>query len=643
MTRFLYSSFMFLFSLILISQEGITPLSGNLNYVYKDLSLTPENKVELNQHRPGSLLIPFRDDFYYACTAQYASKSLWRSDSSVYVNTGYPVAPPSIGVATFDGLNKHGYPYLPTLQNLGLSFPADTLCSNPINLFTTATSQTLLPTDKIALSFYYQARGFGEPPEQNDSLILDLYKPRQDSWNSRVWFTKGSSNPNLNDTTFKRVFVWLKDTAYLHDGFKFQFRNSATGAGDFDHYHLDYVYLNQGRDSISDTIYDDLTFGHIPTPFLKDYSAMPYQQYDPSEMAINNWVQLKNNYYQARNFYYEHKIYKESTGLQQYAYSAASSNIPPFKYNGYYNNPPFSNPVSQPTFTYKFPLMTDSTDFKIKHYLYRSGTTTDFFIENDTVIQRHKFRNYYAYDDGSAEGGYYVTGVNAKVALKFRVNKPDTLRAVRIYFDPAPLGSTEKYYFKIKIWYDGLGTPGVELAKKDTAYYPIFYKHGYKEVPEYVLPMPLPLDRGTYYIGFQQQVSTGLVVGFDKNYDSHTNLFYDSGSGWTPSSIRGSLMLHPVFGSLIPHPMSVGENSIRIHPFYSVYPNPSNEKFAIRSLKQSNASFELINELGQIVLQGPIQSLDFEIETHSIHSGMYVLIVKENGLPVEQQKIIIQK
>lgn len=643
MTRFLYSSFILFSSLVMFSQEGVKPLNCNMNYIYKDLSqcLSQNSENESEKKRPTSLYLPFLDDFYYAGTTQYPSKKWWRSDSSTYANTGYAIAPPSIGVATFDGLNKHGYPHLPTLTNLSLSFPADTLRTNSINLFTTASSQTLLPTDKIGLSFYYQARGYGEPPEQNDSLILDLYKPNQNKWVSRVWFSKGSANPNINDTAFKRVFIWIKDTAYLRDGFRFQFRNTATGAGDFDHWHLDYVYLNQGRDSIADTTYNDVTFAHVPTSFLKDYSSMPFQQYLQSDMATNNSVMLKNNYTYSLNIYYENKVYKEGLTNQQYFYTAASANIPPFKYYGYFNNQAFSNPAS--FYTYKFPLMSDSTDFKIKHYVYRNGPNTDFIVENDTVIQRHKFRNFFAYDDGSAEGGYYVTGVNGRMALRFRTNVTDTLRAVRIYFDPAPLGSNDKFYFRIKIWSDGAGQPGNEIPQKDTLYYPFYSKIGYKEVPEYELPSPILLGAGTYYIGIQQQLSTGLVVGFDKNYDSHTKLFYDSGSGWAGSSIRGSLMLRPVFGAALPHLMGVNEQTLTVNTSYHIYPNPSNESFAIRSEKYANASFHLVNELGQTLLEGKIESLDFLIETHDIHSGMYLLIVKENGIPVQQQKIIIQK
>ena len=162
-----------------MAQEFLKPLNSNLNYLYSEL-LPPSINNYLQPNKKNqivSLSIPFLDDFYYANSNNYPNQLLWQ-DSSTYVNIGYPIAPPSFGVATFDGLNKFGYPYLPSLNNLNLTFPADTLESQPINLYQTA-NQILLPSDSIALSFYYQARGNGDPPELKDSLILDFYQPNK--------------------------------------------------------------------------------------------------------------------------------------------------------------------------------------------------------------------------------------------------------------------------------------------------------------------------------------------------------------------------------------------------------------------------------------------------------------------------------
>jgi hypothetical protein len=95
------------------------------------------------------------------------------------------------------------------LVNFATSQPADALTSKDINL-------TFLPSDSIALTFYYQARGNGDSPEITDSLLLDYYKPKQNKW-QKVWYQRGNANSSTNDTVFKRGFIRVIDTAFLHE------------------------------------------------------------------------------------------------------------------------------------------------------------------------------------------------------------------------------------------------------------------------------------------------------------------------------------------------------------------------------------------------------------------------------------------
>ncbi|MGV2480783.1 UNVERIFIED_CONTAM: hypothetical protein IGO34_28745, partial [Salmonella enterica subsp. enterica serovar Weltevreden] len=91
---------------------------------------------------------------------------------NVYINHTSPIAPLSIGVATFDGLNKKGYPYNLTAP-VSSSALADKLTSRPINL-KSKRGVAYQPSDSIYISFYYQAEGRGDSPEPNDSLSLDF-------------------------------------------------------------------------------------------------------------------------------------------------------------------------------------------------------------------------------------------------------------------------------------------------------------------------------------------------------------------------------------------------------------------------------------------------------------------------------------
>jgi hypothetical protein len=552
------------------------------------------------------------------------------------VNTGFPIAPPSIGVATFDGLNKNGYPYNPTLANLQLSYKADTLTSRPINLKVTATSQTLQPTDNVALSFYYQIGGRGDYPESSDSLVLDFYNPTQRSWSNAVWSKAGPNNPNYNDTIFKRVFLWIKNTDFLKDSFQFRFRNYATTNGDFDHWNIDYIYLDKNRDSILDTAYYDIAFAGMPGPFLKNYSAMPHEQYTPGEMASNASVRIRNNYFQSVSFSYNYNMLYDKTNNLVSSY-VDNYTVAPFNSSGYVNIQTISNPQIGKAFS----NVDQNLDFPIRHAVSLAGGSGQFFDGNDTLIQYQRLRNYYAFDDGAAEAGYYILGTGGKMAVKIYLNNPDEILGARIYF--ANVGNISlTQSFSLCVWASTGFSPG-NLILSDT--FQVKYKnYGFKEVPEYTLRVPQSLrtlQPGTYFVGFKQGVQSGINVGLDLNYDHHNSLYFDSGSGWTQSQIYGSVMIQPVFGSWNGIPMAIEESTIGEPKNSAVYPNPANDYLIIQTPHSKNAVLQVYNATGACVLQEPMPSEKHTAIISSLPDGVYFLRINDNGNTVYQQKIII--
>jgi hypothetical protein len=632
--------FLFFTCILFISpfraQEGLRRLQGNPAYIYAPpahrLTAPSPEKAKASG---TSLFIPFKEDFYYAPLYNYPTQRLW-TDSSVYVNVGFGRTPLSIGVATFDGLNKHGYPYQPNLANMLSSNPSDTLTSQPINLFVTASSQTLLPTSNVGISFYYQPQGNGDFTEANDSLILDFYNPTQGKWVSRVWYKKGNSPA---DSIFRRGFVWIRNPDYLKDGFQFRFRNTATNAGDFDHWNLDYIYLDQGRDSVVETNYDDIAFSHVPSPFLKDYSTMPYNQYVFSEMDTMISVRIRNNSQAADpiNMQYAHYLYDTAHVLLD-QYQGGPDQLQSFSVIGYSK----INAHRRPRIKYTFKLMTDSTDLEVYHILSRTSTsvTQDFFPNNDTLVQKQNFRNYFAFDDGSAEAGYYIVGNKGKVAQRIRLNKTDTLRALRIYFDPVgSLSTAQNYQFRICVWKDNSGAPGT-LILRDSAMKQSYLSTGFRSVPEYALTSPMVLETGTYFIGIEQQVDKSLTIGFDRNYDFHNFLYFNSGTGWKPSTIPGSLMIHSVFGKYVPPPLSIHKD-FRL-PLLQVYPNPASSELHIRVDRLSATAFAIYDLFGRKVMEQPMYETFVTVPTQDLATGVYVLVLTNNGQAVRREKIVIE-
>ena len=79
------------------AQEQLHPLSGNINLPEIKSQPSKANKTTIT----GSIYLPFFDDFSYAYKSPYPSANNW-VDSNTYVNTGFAIAPISLGVATFD-------------------------------------------------------------------------------------------------------------------------------------------------------------------------------------------------------------------------------------------------------------------------------------------------------------------------------------------------------------------------------------------------------------------------------------------------------------------------------------------------------------------------------------------------------------
>lgn len=625
-----------MFTLFFKAQEGTRPLNGNLNYIYPNLNYFGKTTSTLYAAKTntGNLSIPFFDDFYYATSTNYASQGLWM-DSTVYINSGMPKAPLSIGVATFDGLNKRGYPYNPNQAFTATQAnPADTLTSQPINLYT-SNSLTLQPSDSVALIFYYQLTGHGDSPEVQDSLMVDMYQFAQGKWKNRVWALRGNTNPNNNDTVFKRAFVWITDTSLFHDGFKFRFRNKASTNGNFDNWHVDYVYLDKNRSMLGDTLWNDLALGYVPSPLLKNYSAMPWQHYQESERATYYSNYIRYNGTSTVNTTYGHKIY-DKNNVEVSSETFGASNLPPFRTGGWQHNPVHA----LPSISYTFPTMTDSADFTIKHFM--NSIPGDISVGNDTVTRKQAFKNYFAYDDGSCETGYYVMGTGGRMAYKYVLNTVDTLRAMRIYFDPVgSLGLAESSYkLKINVFNDGGSGPGNNKLFTSDSIYPKYSQNGHNAFYEYKLSTPYVMGQGTYYIGFQQFVAAGVTIGFDRNYDFSKNLYYDSGSGWTQSSVKGSVMMRPVFGKKIDPPVGVKEMGFSQLQDVLVYPNPTSGEVYIEKNIASN--YTIYNMSGSIVKQGAIQEVKTRIDCENLSNGIYILMLSSQNKVSYRQKLMIQ-
>ncbi|NOY36502.1 MAG: T9SS type A sorting domain-containing protein [Chlorobi bacterium] len=565
-----------------------------------------------------TLPLPFFDDF--SRNTIFPNPALW-TDKQAYVNFSYGIDPVSIGVATLDAIDETGAIYTNAST---LTFEADHLTSLPIDL-------DYVPEDGIFFSFFYQPQGIADPPEEGDSLVLLFYAPLQQHWDT-VWHHHGETL-----TPFKEVILPVNDTAFLHKGFRFRFVNFASltrndadpgAVANCDHWNIDYVFLDKNRFA-SDTLPRDVAFTQPLHSLLKTYEAMPWKHFRAtflSEMGSFFPITYRNNDSIIRNVTREFRITNLYTGQTVHSFTGGASNAP-----------------ADSTITYKAPLIytfntpgTDSALFELKSFL-----ITDAFDPkiNDTIIRHQVFGKEFAYDDGSAEAGYGLNGngnEHASLAYQFYAYIPDTLQAVRIWFNHSK-DDANLVYFNLMVWNDSAGIPGAVLYKQEG------------EIP--VLSggnagfVTFPLDtiliaEGKFYIGWEQVTSTFLNVGFDLNLDHHNRAYIQNAGQWGESSIPGTIMIRPVFGSnlvvKIPYQSFAQQNWV-------VYPNPADRYIRIRpdreNITRGNLRITLFSLTGKIALTSFFAGDPLNVT--GLPDGIYLMTLSNGNQRLFQSKIVI--
>ncbi|HLP19641.1 MAG TPA: hypothetical protein VK174_05040, partial [Chitinophagales bacterium] len=254
--------------------------------------------------RIDSVQVPPDETIYYAPVIYFAADEADKKwfDSYAYVNNTYPINPPTIGVATLDGLNEYGLPYNnSTNQTYGT---ADYLTSKPINL------AGITGADSVYLSFFYEARGLGDYPDRLDSLLVD-FLDIAGIWHT-VWSDTGYTTIGQASQKFKEVLIQVPDlpiaNSYFHNVFQFRFRNKASLYGNNDHWHIDYVVLDKNRSAV-DTIIQDIAFVYPLPTMLKNFTLMPADQFNPATdlrdsiiISVHNMDPNANNNPPATNF-----------------------------------------------------------------------------------------------------------------------------------------------------------------------------------------------------------------------------------------------------------------------------------------------------------------------------------------------------
>ncbi|MBR4146883.1 MAG: T9SS type A sorting domain-containing protein [Bacteroidales bacterium] len=578
-----------------------------------------------------ALTLPFYDDFSNSCV--YPDSTKW-TDRDVFVNQGFPLNPVTRNAATLDVLDASGCVYPYAISN---PFIAEHLTSAPIRLDSVFNPEprALSPIDSLYFSFFYQPQGNGNPPESQDSLVLEFGVPSEidTSW-YHVWSTPGQTLAQFlqeNDSNyFKQVMIPITDSRFFIPNFLFRFYNYAsianqsqpTNRGNEDNWNIDVVYLNQGR-SYNDGSYPKISFtGPIPS-FLKRYQSMPYKHYraNPNASITEEYeLQLSNLDNQTHTIRHRYTV-DQVNGNQSYSYpSTFPSTLEPQTYNQTKNA--F---VSQ---LFSMDYDRDSTSYIIRHYISDSTCNPPMV---DSMVYRQGFYNYFAYDDGIPEMGYGVEPSSGAFAVQFELAEMDTLRGVQILFNHTLKDANNKY-FDIVVWKDNNGKPGDEvyrLSGRKPKWDEQLYKFAY-----YQFDQRIRLN-GVFYVGIVQQNSGLINVGFDTSNDNSQYNYFNVTGSWQNSTKPGSIMIRPVVGA----GYYIGVSEDQVDNQISIYPNPATSTIHIEGIVHGS-SITMYDLTGRVVVQRPYSN---EISIEHLHNGLYFLNVTTADGVVIGKKIMVNR
>jgi hypothetical protein len=595
------------------AQEVVTGLwSNNL--------LTRSGNRKAKNYAPilsDPIELPFFDDF--SGKSYFPDPGKWLDDW-VFINNTYSDKQITSGIATFDALDNNGRLY-ETASAYG--FKSDQLTSQPVNL-------SYSPADNVWLSFFYQAGGLGDSPEPNDSLTLQFLAPDENKWYS-VWKANGTT-----DQIFKPAILRISDARFLKTGFQFRFTNYATLSPNqndpsivfnCDQWNVDYVLIDKNRNS-GDTIFSDVAFTLPIRSVLKNHEAMPWKQYrevELQEMGSSIPIHYRNNDTITRNVTRSIEIWDVYDNSLSYFLSAGASNINPLTSVTYNANIIYSfNSINNDSALFRITavLKTDESDRK----------------ENDTMVYYQTFKNYFAFDDGTAEAGYGINGLgsrNAMFAYRFRSFIADTLRAITICFNDS-YTDANKRAFDLMVWDDNNGVPGNVLYTQEE----VMVEQGQNINGFYTYKMPdkVPVEN-IFYVGWRQRSESFLNAGLDVNTPHEGKQFYWLNGQWQQSQQVGTVMIHPVVGDAL-KVTSIDDVIYKDKNLIRIWPNPASESITIdaEELLLSGDAYVTIMDLYGRELRKTV--LTERIDISSLSAGVYIITISLNGKPAAYSRLI---
>ena len=627
--------------------------------------------VQIKKHHASArtkqtvpLVLPFFDDFSKPLdSSSYADTTLWESSYTVRINDGMAIHPPTINVATFDGLDSAGMAYNP--NEVLLTGYTDQLVSQPIDLSENEISIAERPG--VYLSFFYQWQGNVEAPDEKDFLEVGFKSVGEGGWQTVMTIVP---KQDADAAVFYDTIIQVSGEQYFHEAFQFRIRSFGRLSGPYDTWHVDYIYLNKNRD-IEDLSFPDRALSTQLGPLFGKYRAIPRDhffsndQMTPPTFEIQNMkdVEASINFRTEGSFHHTDHNTGATTTHQTVISKATPINITDNVLFAYEHRavrmdtlPNISDPLQFPVdpaidstlirltialqtrdnipFNTTAPIEPDSTgDYMQKYSPIR-------FTTNDTLTADYVLADYFAYDDGVAEYAAGLIEAGNLVAYAFEIDttyalKQDTLIGFDIYFPPYAITSNQTVDFFI--YHDDPNNPGFPGDQWLRIPSRRVLRKGLNEFQRIQFLPALLVDENRFYIGWQEPAAGEVMVGLDMSNDTGDNMFVNTNGSWYQNDeVHGSLMMRPVFGS------GIIDASVGVEEEYGsgLYPNPNQGIFYLEGDVRDLQIFSLTGE--RVPYEATPIDDRIEVRITARASGLYFVRYRE-GKMMRSRKVVIRR
>lgn len=576
---------------------------------FVEFQTLPQNRYKTHSFDSKKLriqegnLFPFWDDF-----SQGLDTTAWKFDGAQYSETMGNSAP-SLGVIALDGSDENGTPYSREIRDQGV---ADQITSSVFDL-------SEFEENEVELSFFWQAGGKAELPDENDRLILQFLDA--DSLWTTVWTANGGIDLDPARFTSEKIDI---ESVFLHERFQFRFFNEARLSGPFDTWLIDYILLAPRSSSAEFSVSDRALTQ--PNEFLiGPFGAIPFFMLD--SFSQEDLPQVRNEFNNLENRF---------RAMEYSIFFGQSQNLIPINQNTPFN--PVPNAQERRVFSSQelsdIPSVENEGDVEILSFLTTgdrefftiNGTDTTFyshidFRTNDTVQSFYPMRDYLTYDTGNPD---YAAGINQRageLVVRYEISQEAFISGVSMKFTNAIQANLP---IDILVYEDLDEAP---VYRRETL---IPTLSGSDSLTYFPLDTNIRLE-GEFYVGFAQFTNEFIHIGLDKSNDQRQEIFYNVRGAWAQNEeVSGALMIRAHLSAEAPFDNAENPESELV-----IYPNPVNSNLRVEA---EILYTKIYDSFGREIL-APREETSFGeiINFTGQKSGIYVLhVMTPSGLKTKR-------